>query len=103
LNAFEFNKKTLISNETERGEENKVKSIEKIIEDNNNYQKTKKHLLESEKEHANLNNISNLTMKIGKKGNVKLGNNSNIKLNFDYKKNGKDNMPITLMSKSKNN
>ncbi len=79
-------------------EEIKNKSIAEMS--NNNFNKTKQYVLEAEKDTPN-NNIQNLnnysnSMKIQRKGNIKLGN-SNIKLNFDYKKQSKDNTPITLM------
>lgn len=76
------------------------KQLEKIVENKNKYANTKHITIEPEKDNppinGQINKISyNNTMKIPKKGSFKLGNS--IKLNFDYKKQAKDNMPITLM------
>ena len=86
-------------------EVSKNRLLEKIVENNSNFAKTKQYMIEAEKENPALNgqmsnNIHhNNTMKIPRKGSFKLGNS--IKLNFDYKKQGKDNMPITLLHVNK--
>lgn len=82
-------------------EVSKNRQLEKIVESNSNFAKTKQYMIEAEKENPalngqmNNNSNHNNTMKIPRKGSFKLGNS--IKLNFDYKKQAKDNMPITLM------
>jgi len=72
-----------------------------MVENNSNFAKTKQYMIEAEKENpalnGQMNKINNYnTMKIPRKGSFKLGNS--IKLNFDYKKQAKDNMPITLIN-----
>ncbi len=76
----------------------KNRHFDKTVENNSNFAKTKQYMVEAEKENPALNgqiNCNNNTMKIPRKGSFKLGNS--IKLNFDYKKQAKDNTPITLL------
>lgn len=86
--------------EKKSDEASKNRQLEKIAESNSNFAKTKQYMIEAEKENPTLNGqINNInhsnTMKIPRKGSFKLGNS--IKLNFDYKKQAKDTMPITLL------